>query len=190
MRWSAWIIAAAIAITGCSGAENAGPTLTSVAPDTDTATTVDSDEAEGEAAGESAEAQPFLDDTIPWLSADADGVFVEGLTAARIQADTGFDVGEITIETGENLEGPTISFADGDALVQLVRTTITFDDMVASQPEAEIEVVGDFDVLVIGGLGAIIDFPEGPVTVSSFDFSQPTSGVDLARLIALARSAT
>lgn len=124
---------------------------------------------------------------LPWFAADSENVFVQGLSSEQIEASTGLTVGDVVVETGENLVGPTISFADGEVLVQLDATTFTFDDVVASNPQASLEKMGDYEVAVLGGLGAVIDFPEGPVTVSSFVFSEPNSGVDLARLIAETR---
>lgn len=73
-------------------------------------------------------------------------------------------------------------------MVQLNTSTLTFEDIVASQPSATFENVAGFDVLVVGGLAAFIDFPEGPVQVQSLAFSNESSGLELARLIAESRA--
>lgn len=135
-----------------------------------------------------------VDPSLPWLSASEDGVFVAGLTSQTIEDRTGLAPGVIVIEDNPNTPGPTLSFGPGEVgrgafIVQLNTSTVTFDDIVATQPGATFEDVAGYDLLVVSGLAAFIDFPEGPVQVQSLAFSHENSGLELARLIAESRAA-
>lgn len=121
-----------------------------------------------------------------WFGASNDDAFVRGLSADEIRDGTGLEFDDAGPMPGAFV-GPSVLLGENTSIILDV-SALTFADIMAFRGEPETEDVGGFAVLPTGDHVAVIDFPEGPVTITVDDNQPAGAALELARLVAQARA--